>query len=478
MSLTGKTNAQKIWNYLTSHGLSAAGAAGVMGNLKAESSLKASNLQDTYQKKLGYTDASYTKAVDSGEYTNFIHDCAGYGLAQWTYHTRKADLLAFAQAKGKSIGDLETQLEFLMKELSENYAGLLSFLKTTGSIKDASDRVLTQYERPADMGDFVKATRAGYGQSYYEQFAAEIPVVEEMPIAPVELKIGDIVTFVGAVHHTNSNALGGTTCQPGKAKVTAIYKKGIHPYHLIRVSGGGSSVYGWVNVEDIEELKQVESEATQPEETVKKTSWSIGDEVDFTGGTHYVNSNAARGDTCKPGKAKITSINPKGKHPYHLIRVPGKGSSVYGWVDATDIGADEIEETEESDETVPAPVDFWSTVKYFRREEFACKCGKYCDGYPVEPSEDLIRALDEIRERAGSPIYVNSGIRCRQHNAETPDASSTSRHMDGDAADIRSNDKTPRELYNIACSVIGNTGGVGLYSWGIHVDKRGYYARW
>ena len=63
MSLTGKTNAQKIWNYLIAKGLSTAGAAGVMGNLNAESALKANNLQNSYEKKLGYTDASYTLSL-------------------------------------------------------------------------------------------------------------------------------------------------------------------------------------------------------------------------------------------------------------------------------------------------------------------------------------------------------------------------------------------------------------------------------
>ena len=127
-------------------------------------------------------------------------------------------------------------------------------------------------------------------------------------------------------------------------------------------------------------------------------------------------------------------------------------------------------------ETEPAP-DFWSTVKYFGRHEFACKCGTYCDGYPVEPAEALVRVLDEIREQTGLPVYVNSGIRCPEHNAAVGGADH-SRHMDGDAADIRCPGKTPKELYDIACDVIGNTGGVGLYDWGVHVDVRGYRARW
>ena len=95
MALTGNSNEERIWNYLRSAGLSACGAAGLMGNLYAESGLIPTNLQNSYEKKLGYTDAEYTAAVDSGAYTNFAGDAAGYGLAQWTYSTRKANLHIF-----------------------------------------------------------------------------------------------------------------------------------------------------------------------------------------------------------------------------------------------------------------------------------------------------------------------------------------------------------------------------------------------
>ena len=170
--LTGKTNEEKIWNYLVGKGLSAEGAAGLMGNLYAESGLNPQNLQNTYEKKLGYTDATYTAAVDSGKYQNFVHDSAGYGLAQWTYWSRKEGLLAFAQAAGKSIGDLETQLGYLFKELSESYKTVLSTLKTASDVKTASNSVLLNFERPADQSDTVKTKRAGYGQKYYNQYAA------------------------------------------------------------------------------------------------------------------------------------------------------------------------------------------------------------------------------------------------------------------------------------------------------------------
>lgn len=51
-------------------------AAGLMGNLFAESGLSPKNLQNTYEKKLGFTDDSYTAAVDSGSYQNFVRDSA------------------------------------------------------------------------------------------------------------------------------------------------------------------------------------------------------------------------------------------------------------------------------------------------------------------------------------------------------------------------------------------------------------------
>lgn len=52
-----------------------------MGNLYAESGLLPNNLENTYSTKFGLSDAEYTAQVDSGIYTNFVKDSAGYGLA-------------------------------------------------------------------------------------------------------------------------------------------------------------------------------------------------------------------------------------------------------------------------------------------------------------------------------------------------------------------------------------------------------------
>lgn len=166
------TNEKRIWDYLFGKGLSAAGVAGLMGNLYAESGLNPQNLQNTFEKKLGYTDAAYTAAVDSGKYQNFVRDSAGYGLAQWTYWSRKQNMLNFARAAGKSIGDLDMQLDFLFEELSTSYKSVLSTLKTATAVRTASDSVLLNFERPADQSEAVKIKRARYGQVYYDKYTA------------------------------------------------------------------------------------------------------------------------------------------------------------------------------------------------------------------------------------------------------------------------------------------------------------------
>ena len=164
------TDPQTIWSFFIKKGLNEYGTAGLMGNLQAESGLKPTNLQNSCEKKLKYTDSLYTEAVDNGSYTNFAKDSAGYGLAQWTYWTRKEALLEYAKESGSSIGDLQMQMEFLWKELQGKKA-VLNTLKNATSVKEASDIVLTKFERPADQSDAVKAKRESLGIQFYNKYA-------------------------------------------------------------------------------------------------------------------------------------------------------------------------------------------------------------------------------------------------------------------------------------------------------------------
>ena len=160
-----------IWDFLKKEGFSDFGVAGLMGNLDAESALRPNNLQDTYSRSLGLSDAEYTTKVDNGTYTNFVRDSAGYGLAQWTYWSRKENLLNYAKSKNKSIGDLEMQLEFLVKELKTSYKNsVYNILVNATTVQQASDVVLMNFERPANAAA-QKSKRAAMGQVYYDKYA-------------------------------------------------------------------------------------------------------------------------------------------------------------------------------------------------------------------------------------------------------------------------------------------------------------------
>ena len=183
--LVGANNEEKIWNYLYENIKNKYGVAGLMGNLYAESGLSPINLQNTYNTKLNYTDQGYTDAVDKGEYNNFIKDSAGYGLAQWTYWSRKEGLYVYAKSKGASVGDLATQLEYLMKELKESYStSVLTPLKNAKTVRSASDVVLLKFEKPADQSSSVQKKRADFGQIYYDKYTSGKVAATQTTVKP------------------------------------------------------------------------------------------------------------------------------------------------------------------------------------------------------------------------------------------------------------------------------------------------------
>ena len=183
MALKGNTREEQIWNFLKTEIGNDYGVAGLMGNLYAESGLNSQNLENLCERRLkeagkSYcTDETYTSAVDSGKISReeFLNPIPGkqygYGLAQWTSAGRKAGLYDLVKSKGVSIGDLETQLEFLCYELKHSYKSVLSVLKSATEIKTASDMVLIKFENPKNKGDSVKRERVGYCQTFFDKYA-------------------------------------------------------------------------------------------------------------------------------------------------------------------------------------------------------------------------------------------------------------------------------------------------------------------
>lgn len=229
----GSDTAGAIWAFLTGKGLNAYAAAGIMGNLYAESGLNANNLQNSYNTKFGMTDAEYTAAVDGGSYTNFVHDSAGYGLAQWTYYSRKQALLDCVKAAGKSIGDLGTQLAFLWQEL-QGYKSVMAELKAATSVRAASDAILTGYEKPADQSEGVQKKRAEYGQKYYDKYAGR-----NTAVAPQETVTATTFNVKVDIDDLNVRTGAGTNY----AKTGKYTGRGV--FTIIEVKEGKGAAAGW-----------------------------------------------------------------------------------------------------------------------------------------------------------------------------------------------------------------------------------------
>ncbi|MBQ0111586.1 MAG: hypothetical protein KBT03_00485 [Bacteroidales bacterium] len=161
----------KLFNLLYEQLPNKKAVCGIMGNLKAESALKTNNLQNSFEGKYG-NDEDYTRKVNSKEISKhtFMYDSAGYGLAQWTYWSRKKFLYENTVEKGLSIDDLQGQVNTIIQEL-KNYK-LYDILLSCKDVKSASDLILTQYEKPANQSATVSNIRAKYGEEFYAKYSS------------------------------------------------------------------------------------------------------------------------------------------------------------------------------------------------------------------------------------------------------------------------------------------------------------------
>ena len=159
-------NEVTVWKYLIGKGYTKAGTAGLMGNLKAESGVRSVIYENSKKSKIGLSDEEYVRRVNNGQYSKsqFINDKAGFGLAQWTYYTRKEALYNTCPRK---IGELKCQLDYLDSELRNYYTSLYKFLRSSNSVRDCTVKVLKEFERPADQGTGVQNTRTSYANNYF-----------------------------------------------------------------------------------------------------------------------------------------------------------------------------------------------------------------------------------------------------------------------------------------------------------------------
>lgn len=164
---------KSIYTALRAAGLTAEGACGLMGNMQAESSMRPNIAQ---RGMTSLSDAEYTSRADAGA-LDFVHDAVGYGLCQWTYFSRKQNLLAFARSRGTSVGDEAMQVQFCIQELQREFRTVFQLLCSSSDLYECARIVCIQYERPATNN--VEARHA-FALEFLAEFSGE-PIPEPTP---------------------------------------------------------------------------------------------------------------------------------------------------------------------------------------------------------------------------------------------------------------------------------------------------------
>lgn len=159
-----------IYNALRKAGMTYAGAIGTIGNLQGETSdFDPMSCETSYLNRFKLTDAEYTRRADNGEiiYNGkyFEKDSAGYGIAQWTWCERKRNLLNYAKSQGKSVGDLDVQIAFMIKEMQMQYTSVWKVVSTTTDYTKAVKICVTDYEKPANQQSAIEV-RSRYAKNW------------------------------------------------------------------------------------------------------------------------------------------------------------------------------------------------------------------------------------------------------------------------------------------------------------------------
>lgn len=174
----GGTIQEKVWFALRDLGYSEIAVAGAMGNIDYESG--------------GFNPAIVEGG--SGE---------GIGIVQWSF-TRKAQLIAYAASKGLTWQDEDTQVEFLVAEISgQGVASGYSEHRTSGSIRDegiistsndwanasniedATIYFMRFFESPGDRSSYNE--RVVRAQKYYTEFQGKTKPAGDARIGTIKL---------------------------------------------------------------------------------------------------------------------------------------------------------------------------------------------------------------------------------------------------------------------------------------------------
>ena len=238
---------ETIFARVTAAGFTIEAACALLAQIQKESLFKPENLEDSLNRSLGMTDLQYVDAVDNGTYMNFVHDGAGFGLAQWTFYTRKQALLNYCKVRNKSIGDLETQIAFLLWEMKATFGAIWNKCLTSHDLKDLTWTLLDTWENPAEKQNNM-IERMGYAQNWFKQFSNQNGQKKEASGITKQEVINRVLNLARAelgYREKASNAnLDDKTANAGSANWTKYARD------LDRTNwyNGGKNGYAWCDI--------------------------------------------------------------------------------------------------------------------------------------------------------------------------------------------------------------------------------------
>lgn len=236
--MTTIERAKYIYKVCRAAGMTYAGAIGMLGNLQGEASdfdpmsVEGMSNPNSFLRRMGLTEDEYTRRANAGEPTfngkYFIKDSTGYGIAQWTWWARKKNLLDFAKSRGVSVGDLDMQIAFMLKEMQTQYTPTWKVVCTTNSIANAVEICVTNYEKPTNQSDAI-SRRTTYANAWAKLIpdggAAEPsePAQDSKPAGESYDRrkvIALALAEVGYLEKKSDNQLDNQTANAGSANYT------------------------------------------------------------------------------------------------------------------------------------------------------------------------------------------------------------------------------------------------------------------
>lgn len=189
-------------NLMRDLGLTADQAAGIVGNMAAESGVENARVQNT---------PAGTKGVLK------VDGKTGYGIVQWTSMGRQQALADYAKSRGADLSkplSMDIEYQFFLKEFRGKYGHVLSQIKQARDVKTASTIFMQQYEVPAGYKTEAKIMeRYNMSKPIYDKLAKGEGKATEGPgtyiDSPTNIGANNVIQYItGDRRHKNFELRG------------------------------------------------------------------------------------------------------------------------------------------------------------------------------------------------------------------------------------------------------------------------------